>query len=84
MNYKIDFDKKALKFIMKLPQDVKTRIFSAIKKLPFEGDIKTIKGYKGFYRLRVGDYRIIYTIDNDRLIVSVVDAGNRGQIYNRY
>ena len=84
MNYKIDFDKKALKFIMKLPQDVKTRIFSAIKKLPVEGDIKTIKGYKGFYRLRVGDYRIIYTIDNDRLIVSVVDAGNRGQIYNRY
>ena len=34
--------------------------------------------------LRVGDYRIIYTVDNGQLIVRVVDAGNRGQIYNRY
>ena len=39
---------------------------------------------KGFKRLRVGDYRIIYQIENDKLIVRVVDAGNRGQIYNYY
>ena len=43
-----------------------------------------MKGYPGFFRLRVGDYRIIYTVDNGQLIVRVVDAGNRGQIYNRY
>lgn len=43
-----------------------------------------MKGHPGFLRLRVGDYRIIYTVDNGQLIVRVVDAGNRGQIYNRY
>lgn len=39
---------------------------------------------KGFYRLRIGDFRVIYTVENDRLIVRVVEIGNRGQIYNRY
>ena len=49
-----------------------------------EGDRKQLKGHRGLYRLRVGDYRIIYSVDNGKLIVRVVDAGNRGQIYNRY
>ena len=35
-------------------------------------------------RLRVGDYRVVYTVDNGELIVLVIDAGNRGEIYNRY
>lgn len=35
-------------------------------------------------RLRVGDYRIIYRVDNGRLIVLVIDAGSRGDIYKRY
>ena len=38
-----------------------------------------MKGHPGFLRLRVGDYRIIYTVDNGQLIVRVVDAGNRGR-----
>lgn len=58
----------------------------AIHRLPEEGDIKQMKGAKGrgLFRLRVGDYRVIYSVDNGALIVFVVDAGNRGQIYNRY
>ena len=36
------------------------------------------------YRLRVGEYRIIYSVDNGKFIVHVIDAGNRGQIYNKY
>ena len=38
----------------------------------------------GLFRLRVGPYRIIYTVDNGQLVVYIIDAGNRGQIYNRY
>ena len=58
----------------------------AISRLPEQGDIKQLKGQKsrGMFRLRVGDYRIIYTVDNGQLVVCIVDAGNRGQIYNRY
>lgn len=53
-----------------------------IYKLPTEGDIKSLSGRKNAYRLRVGDYRIIYEISHDILLITVLDIGNRGQIYN--
>lgn len=84
MKYQIKIEKDAQKFLKKLPRPDETRVLKAIAKLPDEGDRKQMKGHPGFFRLRVGDYRIIYTVDNGRLIVRVVDAGNRGQIYNRY
>lgn len=76
--------KPAKKFIDKLPGNDKRRIVSAIEALPDSGDIKKLKGTSGYFRLRVGNYRIIYTVDNGKLIVYIVDAGNRGQIYNKY
>ena len=86
MKYTIVIEKLAEKFIMKLPRDEKERVLIAIYQLPDGNDIKELKGRKnkGLYRLRVGEYRIIYTIDNGKLIICVIDAGNRGQIYNRY
>ncbi len=83
MKYRIVIEKRAQKFIKKLPQNDITRILRAINKLP-EGDIKTLRGYDDVYRLRVGDYRIIYEINDEVLMITVVDAGNRGQIYKRY
>lgn len=82
--YKIVLKKKAKKFIDKLPLPEKKRIISAIEKLPDGEDIKRLQGYDDVLRLRVSTYRIIYTVDNGKLIVTVIDAGNRGQIYNRY
>ncbi len=85
MKYTIVIEKLAEKFIMKLPRDEKERVLKAIYQLPDGNDIKELKGRKnkGLYRLRVGEYRIIYTIDNGKLIICVIDAGNRGQIYNK-
>ncbi len=54
----------------------------AIYALP-EGDVKALTGFKNVFRLRVGDYRVIYEIRNDVLLITVVNIGNRGQIYNR-
>lgn len=82
--YKIIIKKKAKKFIDKLPKNEKSRIVSAIEKLPNGEDIKKLKGYNDLLRLRVGDYRIIYTIDNGNLIIYVIDVGNRGDIYKNY
>lgn len=82
--YQIVIKKKAKKFIDKLPQNEKKRIVAAIEKLPDGEDIKKLKGYEDVLRLRVGEYRIIYTVDNGRLIITVIDAGNRGQIYKKY
>ena len=84
--YRIVIEKPAEKFIMKLPRPEKERVLRAIYKLPQEGDIKQLRGKrsKGLFRLRVGDYRIIYAVDNGKLVIFVIDAGNRGQIYNQY
>lgn len=84
MMYSIVFEKAAKKFIDRLPMPDRRRVATAIAQLPDGTDIKKLKGYEGLMRLRVGDYRIIYRVDNGRLIVLVVDAGNRGDIYKRY
>ena len=82
--YKIVIERPAEKFIVKLPRPEKERVLRAIAKLPNEGDIKKLRGHADLLRLRVGDYRIIYTVGHGELIVMVIDADNRGQIYNRY
>ena len=65
--YKIIIKKKAKKFIDKLPKNEKMRIVKAIEVLPNGEDIKKLKGHTDLFRLRVGDYRIIYTVDNEYL-----------------
>lgn len=82
--YQIVIKKKAKKFIDKLPKSEKIRVVSAIMNLPNGEDIKKLKGHRDLLRLRVGSYRIIYTVDNGKCIVIVIDAGNRGEIYNQY
>lgn len=82
--YQIIIKKKAKKFIDSLPANERRRVVAAIEQLPNGEDIKKLKGHDNLLRLRVGEYRIIYTVDNGELIVYVIDAGNRGQIYNRY
>jgi len=86
VKYTVVIEKPAEKFIMRLAQPEKERVLRAIYGLPDSGDIKRLQGKKsrGMYRLRVGTYRIIYTVDNGKLVVCVIDAGSRGQIYNRY
>ena len=76
----------AQKFIVKYTKKEKERVLKAIYQLPEGNDIKELKGKqnKGLYRLRIGDYRVIYTINNGKLIVCVIDAGNRGDIYKKY
>lgn len=82
--YKIIIKKKAKKFIDKLPKNERVRIVRAIERLPNGEDIKKLKGHNDLMRLRVGEYRIIYTVDNGELIVYVIDADNRGEVYKRY
>lgn len=84
MKYRIDIKRKAEKFIRRLPRQDEERVLRAIYRLPDGEDVKKLKGHEGLMRLRVGDYRIIYQVDNGRLVVLVVDAGNRGDIYKRY
>jgi len=76
--------KPAKKFIDGLPMNERRRIVDAIERLPDSGDIKRLQGHDDLFRLRVGPYRVLYTVDNGKFVIYVVDAGSKGQIYNRY
>ncbi|MFA6939583.1 MAG: type II toxin-antitoxin system RelE/ParE family toxin [Clostridiaceae bacterium] len=79
-SYNIRLTKKAEKFIKKQDRDTQKRLIKAIVELP-EGDIKKLKGIDELYRLRVGDFRILFEKKDTELVIIVVDIGNRGQIY---
>lgn len=81
--YQIIIKKKAKKFIDRLLKNERIRLAKAIERLPNGEDIKKLKGHSDLLRLRVGDYRIIYTVDNGKLIVYVIDIDNRGDVYKR-
>ena len=81
--YKIEFEKSAQKFIDKQDKAQRLRLYKAIYKLPEGQDIKKLAGYN-LYRLRVGKYRVIYSVDNGKYTIYIIDVGNRGQIYNQY
>ena len=80
MIYKIKIRPKALKFIEKQNKTQRLRIYKAIYNLQ-NGDIKKLVGCKNEFRLRIGNYRIIYEINNNELIILITKADNRGQIY---
>lgn len=62
----------------------KKRLVEAIERLPEGTDIKKMKGHSNLFRLRAGEYRVIFTVDHGELVVYVIDAGSRGQICYRY
>ena len=79
-NYDIQITKKAEKFIKRQDTNTQKRIIKAILELP-KGDVKKLKNMDDVYRLRVGDFRILFEKKNDQLVIIVIDIGNRGQIY---
>ncbi|MGB4437847.1 MAG: type II toxin-antitoxin system RelE/ParE family toxin [Sedimentibacter sp.] len=81
MNYRTEIKNKARKFIEKQNPEQQKRILKTIYRIP-NGDIKRLTGQNGLYRLRVGDYRIIYSMDNNKLVILIMNIGNRGDIYN--
>ena len=80
--YKIVFEKAALKFIRKQNVDIQTRLLRAIYALPYGADIKKLRGFQHLYRLRVGDIRVIYSIDEEIKIIDIQNIGYRGDVYN--
>ena len=79
-NYNIKLTKKAEKFIKKQDKDTQKRIIKSIVELP-EGDIKKLRGMDEIYRLRVGDYRVLFEKNDKEFIIIIIAVGNRGQIY---
>jgi mRNA interferase RelE/StbE len=79
--YHIRLSKPARKFIDKQSVKQKERLLKAIYKLPHNGDIEDMSGYKNKFRLRVGNYRVVYSVYEKVLTVEVLKVGNRGDVY---
>ncbi len=84
MKYQVDFKPSAARELRKLPKDIAKRISKKIDSLadnPFPRGYIEMKGSKEFYRVKEGDYRIIYTVEHGELIILVVRIGHRREIY---
>ena len=83
MGYTLNFSKRAFKQLAKINEPYYTSIKVAITNLtdnPRPQGYRKLKGRDG-YRIRVGDYRIIYDIFDSELVVDVIDLGHRKNIY---
>jgi mRNA interferase RelE/StbE len=45
--------------------------------------VKKLKSFEGFYRIRVGDYRVVYSVEEQLLLLLVVTAGHRRDVYRK-
>ena len=74
-----------LKYLEKIGEEERKRILSAIERFvdPFSQPYEKLKGRKNIYRIRVGDYRVIYLVDKKHKIVSVLIIDKRERVYDR-
>ena len=87
MTYRIRLHKQATKMLRNMPEGARRAIKRRIDLLaddPYQNpqlDIKKMQGFASIYRLRVGQYRIIYEIIADELVVLILRLGPRGDVY---
>jgi len=82
-SYKVVFSKKVRKDFKKIPESDVNRILEEIKLLadnPFPMNSKKLKGEE-LFRVRIGNYRVIYSIIDEQMIISVVKVGHRKNVY---
>jgi mRNA interferase RelE/StbE len=84
MAYSIQFTARALRDLVALDRPVQQRLRHHIDRLaqnPFPARAKKLHGEEPYYRIRVGDYRVIYQVEARQLRVVVVKIGHRRDVY---
>jgi mRNA interferase RelE/StbE len=84
MTYSIEFRPVVLKSLKRFPQKDLVRIKKKVEELgqnlPDPNTTK-MKGNNSFHKIRTGDYRIVYEIHDDRVVILIVKVGHRKDIY---
>lgn len=86
MVYRLEFSKRAEKEFSALPRQIQQRLQPRIDELavdPRPSGVKKLEGTDNQYRLRVGDYRIIYQLQDEILLIILLRIGHRREIYRR-
>ena len=86
MAYRLEFKPAALRDLKRLPKPTNRRLAKSIEALAEEPRPRGVKKLQGkaervFYRLRVGDYRVIYQVHDDVVLVLIVRVAGRKEIY---
>ena len=84
MPYAIEVTPAALRQLRKIDGSDQARIIAAIDRLahqPRPAGIRALTGHPGLLRIRVGDYRVVYSVDDGRLVVTIIAAAHRRAIY---
>lgn len=82
--YRIELTRDALRALAKLDKPVRRRVQGAIDRLaddPHPAGMIALRGAPGAFRIRIGDYRVIYVLHDDLLLVVVIDIGHRRDVY---
>jgi mRNA-degrading endonuclease RelE of RelBE toxin-antitoxin system len=84
MTWACELTEDAERDLLDLPRDVQRRVAHALDRVavnPFQGDLKALKGpeWRGVLRRRVGSYRILFTADHSRQLVSVLRILRRSE-----
>ena len=85
-SYSSEWKRSAAQELKKLPREVVGRIMKAVEQLatePYPSGVRKLVGAEHTYRIRVGNYRIIYSVMASALIIEIIRVGHRGDIYNR-
>lgn len=82
--YSVEFSKSAEKKLLKLDRNIQERIIFALERIRFRpfDFVKKLVG-SPYYRLKVGEYRVILDIHGKRFIIFVIYIGHRKSIYKR-
>ena len=86
MGYSIYFNRRIKKLLERLDKSQKERIRTrllSLSKDPFIGDVKKVEGRENVYRVRIGDYRVLYLLDRKEKEIYVVKIDNRSRVYRK-
>ena len=86
MAYQVELSNRAKRDLAALAPDLQPRIVKALRTVeanPRPSGIEKLKGEENVYRLRVGDYRILYEIHDNQLLVLVIKIGHRREVYRK-
>jgi mRNA interferase RelE/StbE len=81
--YNLEWKEHALKELEKIEPSISRRIIKKVEEMvqnPLSCDIKKLKGYSNYYRLRAGDYRIIFEMSKN--LITILKVGHRQNIYD--
>lgn len=82
--YRVEFKPSAARAVRKLGADIRRRIITRVETLsenPRPSGAEKLQGLRDLYRIRVGDYRVVYQVSDDILLVLVVRVGHRRDVY---